>query len=87
VIRKDSTAAEFGVAAVPGPTSRSLVRGKLFCAGNLGSVLLNAAGRKVLDLHPGMNDVGGLPSGIYFVREWSAVGGERPVVHKVVITR
>jgi DNA-binding beta-propeller fold protein YncE len=80
VIRKDSTTAEFGVTAAPGRTSGSLVRGKLFCTGNPGSVLMNAAGRKVLDLHPGVNDVGGLPSGIYFVREQSAV-------RKVVITR
>jgi hypothetical protein len=80
VIRKDSTAAQFGVAAAPGRTSGSLVRGRLFSTAKPGSVLMNAAGRKVLDLHPGMNDVGSLPSGIYFVREQSAV-------RKVVITR
>jgi DNA-binding beta-propeller fold protein YncE len=80
VIRMDTVPAGLGVAAAPGRTSGSLVRGRLFSTAKPGSVLMNAAGRKVLDLHPGMNDVGSLPSGIYFVREQSAV-------RKVVITR
>ena len=33
------------------------------------------------------NDVSRLSPGIYFVREQSAVGGGRPAIHKVVITR
>ena len=86
VIRKDSTVAEFGVAAVPGRTSGSLVRGRLFSTDKPGSVLVNAAGRKVLDLHPGMNDVGRLPAGIYFVREAPA-HAQAQAVRKVIVTR
>jgi hypothetical protein len=49
--------------------------------------LLNATGRKVLDLHSGASDVSGLNPGVYYVRETlsgrqSAVG-----VCKVIITR
>jgi hypothetical protein len=45
------------------------------------SWLLDISGRKVLDLHPGANDVRALAPGVYFVREPSAVA-----VRKVVIT-
>ena len=85
VIRKDSTVAEFGVSAAPGRTGGSLVRGRLFSTDRPGSVLLNAAGRKVAGLHPGMNDVSGLAPGVYFV----TVDGSRSTVHvrKVVIAR
>jgi hypothetical protein len=51
------------------------------------SVLLDIAGRKVLDLHAGTNDVSNLAPGVYFVRERLAVGGERSTVRKVVIAR
>jgi len=48
--------------------------------------LLDISGRKVLDLHPGANDVSRLVPGVYFVRavsgELLAVGGQ-----KVVLTR
>jgi len=50
------------------------------------AVLLDAAGRKVIELHAGANDVSRLAPGVYFVRavsrELSAVSG-----HKVVIQR
>ncbi len=46
------------------------------------TVLLDPAGRKVLDLHPGENDVSRLPPGVYFVRGVQGQG-----VAKVVITR
>jgi hypothetical protein len=50
--------------------------------------LLDAVGRKVLDLKPGANDVSMLAPGVYFVREGpSAVGGQPSAVHKVVVTR
>jgi len=52
--------------------------------------LTDAAGRKVLDLRPGANDVSTLAPGIYFVRsEPSAVSGKRTAVfvRKVVIQR
>jgi YVTN family beta-propeller protein len=51
------------------------------------SWLLDIAGRKVLDLKPGANDVSGLSPGVYFVRERSAVGDERSAIHRVVIAR
>ena len=43
--------------------------------------LLDISGRKVLDLHPGANDVSRLSPGVYFVREAQA-----QAVRKVVIT-
>jgi hypothetical protein len=50
------------------------------------SWLLDVSGRKVLDLHPGTNDVSGLAPGVYFVR---AVSREPLAVgcQKVVVTR
>jgi hypothetical protein len=48
-------------------------------------VLLSADGRKVLDLHPGANDVRALAPGVYFVREAPAQAQAR-VVRKVVLT-
>jgi Peptidase family C25 len=54
-----------------GPT---VVRGRLVlpeAAGGgrstVGACLLDAAGRRVLDLHPGANDLSQLPPGVYFV--------------------
>jgi len=51
------------------------------------SELLDASGRKVMDLAPGENDVRHLSPGVYFLR--SAVSGERSAVsvRKVVVTR
>jgi hypothetical protein len=51
------------------------------------AALLDIAGRTVLDLQPGANDVSRVPPGVYFVRERSAVDGERSAVHKVILTR
>ena len=56
------------------------------------AVLLDAIGRKVLDLLPGPNDVRHLSPGVYFVREHSALSGRHSVrdasgVTKVVIAR
>jgi hypothetical protein len=50
--------------------------------------LLDAAGRKVMDLKPGANDVRALVPGVYFVRaEPSAVDRQPSAVAKVVVTR
>jgi len=46
--------------------------------------LLNAAGRKVRDLHTGANDVSTLAPGVYFVRESQA---QAQAVHKLVLAR
>ena len=57
------------------------------CEGRLAnSVLLDIAGRKVMGLEPGANDVRALAPGVYFVR---AVEARAHVLatHKVVITR
>ena len=51
------------------------------------SLLLDAAGRQVLSLSPGPNDVRHLAPGVYFVRRPSAGGGEPSAVTKVVVTR
>jgi hypothetical protein len=49
------------------------------------AALLDISGRKVLELHPGPNDVSRLGAGVYFVR--SAKTGERSAVRRVVLTR
>ncbi|MBM3331426.1 hypothetical protein FJY68_06175 [candidate division WOR-3 bacterium] len=72
---------------LPGPT---IVRGVLDLQSstcNLKSeiALLDAAGRKVLDLRPGPNDVSRLATGVYFVR--SAIDVRHSSITKVVMTR
>jgi hypothetical protein len=47
--------------------------------------LLDAAGRKVMALHTGSNDVSRLAPGVYFVREPSAVSGQPSAVRRKVI--
>ena len=50
--------------------------------------LLDAAGRKVMALRPGPNDVSRLPSGVYFVRRNAVNGGRNAAdVQKVVLAR
>jgi hypothetical protein len=53
-------------------------------------VLLDISGRKVLDLHPGPNDVSRLAPGVYFVRSEPSAVSRQPsaaAVRKVVIAR
>ncbi|MBN2465547.1 hypothetical protein JXD38_07995, partial [candidate division WOR-3 bacterium] len=80
-----------GVAESPKPQASSfkppvtVIRGVLFLPSSLltaNSSLLSTDGRKVLDLHPGENDVSRLPPGVYFVRDVQGQG-----VAKVVIAR
>jgi YVTN family beta-propeller protein len=49
-------------------------------------VLLAADGRKVMDLHPGANDVRALVPGVYFVREAQAQA-QAQAVRKIVLTK
>jgi len=80
----------------------SVVRGRLVLTqrgsfhGRLGVtnldtyLLLDPAGRNVMNLHPGVNDVSRLAPGVYFVRERSAFSAQRsalPSVTKVTVTR
>jgi hypothetical protein len=68
--------------------SASIVRRTIECKvadGSLKLVLIDATGRKVLDLKPGANDVSGLAPGVYFVRFVSGAGPEASMVSKVVI--
>ena len=71
----------------------SVVRGVLFLPGAASpkpqaSSLLDITGRKVLDLHPGANDVRALAPGVYFVREQPQAASSKPqAVQKVVVTR
>jgi hypothetical protein len=51
------------------------------------AILLDASGRKVMDLRPGPNDVSRLAPGVYFVRQASGVEREASGVNKVVVTR
>jgi len=48
-------------------------------------VLLDAAGRKVANLHPGANDVSRLPPGVYFVH--STTDNRQAEMTKLVVTR
>ncbi|MFO7639406.1 MAG: hypothetical protein R6X14_08995 [bacterium] len=76
----------------PGPLARlpAVIRGSLFLPPGPGTraVLLDPAGRKVLALAPGENDVSHLAPGVYFVRTvlWER-SPDRDWVHKVVIQR
>ena len=72
----------------------TIVRGVLYLprASNVmrrvSSVLLDISGRKVMDLHPGANDVRGLAPGVHFVREQPPAASSKPqAIRKVVITR
>jgi len=49
--------------------------------------LLDAAGRKVMDLHPGENDVSGLAPGVYFVREQPAFSNRCAAIRRVTVTK
>jgi hypothetical protein len=72
----------------------TIVRGVLFLPGDRRpatgdrAALIDIAGRKVMRLKPGANDVSQLSPGVYFVRaELSAVGRGPSAVTKVVIQR
>ncbi len=74
-------------------TGPTVVRGVLVLpvAGMRGAqapmVMLDAAGRDVVELQPGANDVSHVPAGVYFVSQPSSAGGHLPAVSKVVIQR
>ncbi len=61
----------------------TLVHATLRLPGNTPAVLLDATGRKVVDLAPGKNDVRQLGPGVYFIRPEDETG--QPVTRKVVI--
>jgi hypothetical protein len=71
------------------PTSSRLSACGLAQAGKpQAASLLNAAGRKVMDLQPGANDVRHLAGGVYFVREEPQASSHKPqAVRKVVVMR
>jgi DNA-binding beta-propeller fold protein YncE len=87
VIRKSAGPAEMGVQAVP-EAQATVARGSLNLAGGMLATLFDMSGRKVANLHPGVNDVSGLAPGVYFVRGLSALSREASavIVRKVVIT-
>jgi hypothetical protein len=91
--------ASVGVAETPGSVVRTanrlptVVRDVLRLPMSTGiqppatSCLLDACGRKVLDLHPGMNDVRAVAPGVYFVQEEpQAAGPKHLAVRKIVLT-
>ncbi len=55
------------------PVGASMIRSTLSVGHVRDAALLDAAGRRVLGLHPGANDVSELAPGVYFVREAQAV--------------
>jgi len=65
-----------------------LMMGQRLMADGSGPELVDATGRKVMDLHPGANEVSRLAPGVYFVRQASGVTRDAPsVVTRVVIQR
>jgi len=82
--------------AIPGgvPRVATLVRGVLRIGSQITAHslppeigLLDAAGRQVMKLKPGENDVSGLAAGVYFVRDQGSGGGGQGEIRKVVIQR
>jgi hypothetical protein len=51
------------------------------------TVLLDSSGRKVLDLHPGANDVRAVAPGVYFVKDEHCGAGDEGGTQKVVVQR
>jgi hypothetical protein len=77
-------------------TSRhpSVIRGVLFLQGDRGpgtgdrAALLDIAGRKLIELQPGANDVSRLSPGVYFVREQPQASGLKlEAIQKVLVVR
>lgn len=71
--------------AESGRRHQTICRGVLRLQGKQEADLLDVAGRRVVLLQPGENDIRRLAPGIYFVR--TADGDERSAVRKVVIQR
>ena len=76
------------------PAGRTtIVRGVLFLPEASGvkrdasCVLLDVAGRHIMDLTPGENDIRHLSPGVYFLRAAPGMKRQAPNVHKVVVTR
>ena len=73
-----------------------IVRGVLFLSASgeermVNSALVDISGRRVIDLHPGANDVSALSPGVYFYRQTagfaSSVEAQVQTVRKVIIAR
>ncbi|MBM3314414.1 hypothetical protein FJY71_01035 [candidate division WOR-3 bacterium] len=86
--------AEQRPSAVPRPPCATVVRGVLrlgkrgqSTTGQSLVFLVDATGRKVLDLKPGPNDVRALPAGVYFIWGLPVVGRRQAAVQKVVVQR
>jgi hypothetical protein len=71
-----------GVLNLPGLGTRSQLPGNWVMSR---AVLLDASGRRVLSLRPGLNDVSRLAPGVYFVR--SSTDSGHPSLSKVIIAR
>lgn len=70
------------------PSSSSVIRGALPLACPVPADLLDIAGRRVLELKAGENDIRHVAPGVYFLREGSrGQGFEGPSVRKVVIQK
>jgi YVTN family beta-propeller protein len=86
VIRDTTT----GMNEHPGKTEpvllwATMVRWTLSVTRSSDAVLLDIAGRKVMDLQPGENDIRHLAPGVYFVHEPTADSRQLAAVRKVVI--
>jgi hypothetical protein len=82
----DAMEEEQSAAAPAARPAATIVRNVLFLPVASGSEatgwLLDAAGRKVMELRPGANDVRSLAPGVYFLR-----GPQAVTVHKVIVTK
>jgi DNA-binding beta-propeller fold protein YncE len=87
-IEETSGSEAWAVAQLP-TVAREVLRLPRHSTGGHAAELVNVAGRRVLGLHPGPNDVSRLAPGVHFVKEQGPKGqgarGSR--VWKVVITR
>ena len=82
---------EPAISTSPGLPPQTVVRNVLFLPEAVGlksqaASLMDATGRKVLDLKRGANDVRALAPGVYFVREASGLNPAASSVRKVVLT-
>jgi len=74
------------------PRVASIVRDVLFLAEAASNKpqatsLLNAAGRKVAELHAGANDVSALAPGVYFVGDWGGASSKQTGMKRIVVVK
>jgi len=77
-----TTAVEEKVVSRPGPRQRLFARGVFQFGGEAAGELLDIAGRHVVELEPGRNDIRRVAPGVYFVRQKEASRTTKVIVQK-----